>query len=260
MILTRVSDPLVLQAVRNAAHPEEDVVADAELVLEAMQLGFPRLLVRSGAAVHERVPQSVAVLDLDKALLGRWEAERRAKELPPPRLEYLTSRLRVHLERPATDSTWVDAALAELGRAAGAPLPLPLRAFARRVFEFPSRYRTLHDVADCCGLSRGALKARFRRRGLPSPYTYLRWLRVLAVAEVLSDRDVTVARAAHRLGFTSAGNMCRVIDQIASTTTTELRTVHGWRRLVVRFAWVHLSAEALEAWATLTDLFERQAA
>jgi AraC-like DNA-binding protein len=128
------------------------------------------------------------------------------------------------------------------------------------VLEFPSRYRTLHDVADCCDMSRGALKARFRRRGLPSPYTYLRWLRVLAVAEVLSDRDVTVARAAYQLGFTSAGNLCRLIDQLADTTTTELRTVHGWRRLVVRFAWVHLSPEALAAWATLTDLFERRAA
>ena len=31
-------------------------------------------------------------------------------------------------------------------------------------------------------MSRGALKARFRRRDLPSPSTYLRWFRILAVA------------------------------------------------------------------------------
>ncbi len=260
MILTRVPDPLLLQAVRIAAHPEEEVVADAELVQEALQWAFPRLLVRSGAAVDERAPTSVPVIDLDTSVLARWEAERRAHELPVPRLEYVTGRLRILLERPSSEGTWVDLALAELSRAAGAPLPAPLRGFARRVLEFPSRYRTLHDVADCCDVSRGALKARFRRRGLPSPYTYLRWLRVLAVAKVLSDRDVTVARAAHQLGFTSAGNLCRLIDQLAETTTTELRTVHGWRRLVVRFAWVHLSPEALAAWATLTDLFERRAA
>jgi len=260
MIVTRVTDPLLLQAVRNAAHPEEDVVSDAEYAAEALQLGFPRILVRSGSELLQRAPSGVPLLELDDTLLRRWESERRAQELPTPRLEHVTARLGVLLERPATEGTWVDSTLAELGRAAGAPLPPALRAFARRVFEFPSRYRTLHDLADCCDASRGALKARFRRRGLSSPYTYLRWFRVLAVAEVLSDRDVTVARAAHRLGFTSAGNLCRAIDQVAGTTTTELRTVHGWRRLLVRFAWIHLSSDALEAWATLSDLFERRAA
>jgi AraC-like DNA-binding protein len=243
--------------VRNAAHPEEEVVSDPELALEALQLGFPRLLVRAGAATAERVPPGVPVVDLDETSLRRWEAERRAQAVPAPRLEHLTSRLRLMLERASTEGTWVDTALAELGRAAGGPLPVPLRAFARRVFEFPSRYRTLHDIADCCGVSRGALKARFRRRGLSSPYMYLRWFRVLAVAEVLSDRNITVAQAAHRLGFTSAGNLCRAVDQLSGATATELRTVHGWRRLVVRFAWTHLTTEALEGWATLDELFER---
>jgi AraC-like DNA-binding protein len=260
MIVSRVNDRVLMQAVRHAAHPEEEVVSDATRAVEALQLGFPRLLVRSGTSLSEPPPSGVPVLDLDEALLRRWEAERRLQELPPPRLGYLTGRLRVLMAKPATQATWVDTTLAELGRAVGAPLPGPLRACTRRVLEFPSRYRTLHDLAACCELSRGALKARFRRRGLASPYTYLRWLRVLAVAEILSDRSVTVADAAHRLGFTSAGNLCRAIDQLAETTTTELRTVGGWRRLVVQFAWIHLTPEALEAWATLTDLFEQRVA
>jgi hypothetical protein len=196
MIVSRVPDPLLRQAVRNAAHPEEEVVADERLVLEALQLGYPRLLVRSGKWISARRPTGVSVLDLDEVLVQEWEAERRSEELPPPRLEYLTGRIRVLMERPASEGTWADAALAELARAAGLPLPLPLRAFARRVFEFPSRYTTLHDVADCCDLSRGALKARFRRRGLASPYTYLRWFRVMALKRHIgwdSHRPATCA-------------------------------------------------------------------
>ncbi|MDH3206165.1 MAG: helix-turn-helix domain-containing protein [Gemmatimonadota bacterium] len=260
MIVSRVTDPLLQQALRRAAHPDEDVVTDASLAIDALQLGFPRLLVRAGAALQERVPSGVAILDLDDLLLRRWEAERRQDELPKPRLDDLTRRLRLLLERPVTDGTWVDSALADLSRAAGVPLPAPLRGFTRRVLEFPSRYTSLHGLSGACGLSRGALKARFRRRGLASPYTYLRWFRVMAVAEVLSDRGVSVASAAHRLGFTSAGNLCRVTATLADTTPTELRTVHGWNRLVVRFAWTHLTSDAVDAWSTLTDLFGRRAA
>ena len=51
-------------------------------------------------------------------------------------------------------------------------------------------------VAAACDTSRGALKARFRRRGLPSPSTYLRWFRVFAVAgqqeRCLQSREPTV--------------------------------------------------------------------
>lgn len=260
MIVSRITDPLLRQAVRSAAHPEEEVVQDEGLVVEALKLGYPRLVVRSGKWVDHRRPAGVSVLDLDDVLLRRWEAERRSEELLTPRLEHLTLRLRNLMERPASEGTWADSALAELSRAAGFPLPGALRTFARHVFEFPSRYTTLHDLADCCDVTRGALKARFRRRGLASPYTYLRWFRVMAVAEVLSDRRITVAQAAHRLGFTSAGNLCRVCEGLAETTPTELRTVHGWKRLVVRFAWIHLTQDALEAWTTMDDLFARRVA
>jgi AraC-like DNA-binding protein len=257
MIVSRVSDPLLQQALRTAAHPEEEVVTDAPLVVEALLVGFPRLLVRSGAALREPSPPGVRVLDLDDLTLRRWEAERRSEELPAPRLDDLARRLRILTQRSSAERTWADVAIADLGRAAGMPLPPTLRTFARRVFEFPSRYTSLHDLAEACGLSRGALKARFRRRELASPYTYLRWFRLMAVAEMLSDRDVTVARAAHRLGFTSAGNLCRATAAMADTTPTELRTVRGWNRLVVRFAWIHLTPEALEGWRGLA-LFRRR--
>jgi AraC-like DNA-binding protein len=260
MIVSRVSDPLLRQAVKGAAHPEEDVVTEPALVAEALQSGFPRLLVRSGAALQDRPPNGVRVLDLDDLLLRRWEAERRSEDLPFPRLQHLVRRLQFLMERPVTEGTWVDVALADLSRAAGMQLPLPLRSFGRRVFEFPSRYTSLHDLSEACGVSRGALKAKFRRRGLASPYSYLRWFRTMAAAEVLSDRGVTVARAAHRLGFTSAGNLCRVTADIAGTTPTELRSVRGWNRLVVRFAWIHLTPDALGSWATLNDLFGRRVA
>jgi AraC-like DNA-binding protein len=109
-------------------------------------------------------------------------------------------------------------------------------------------------------MSRGALKAKFRRRGLASPHVYLRWFRTLAVAHFLSDRTVTVAGAAQRTGCTSSGNLCRMLGDLCGMTPTEARTIHGWNRLVITFAWHHLGPEALEAWSDLDELFERRAA
>ena len=261
MIVCSTRDSLLQQALAGAAHPEEEVVADPERGMEALQLGYPRLLVRTGSGrTHLATGTGVRVLDLDDMVLRRWERERRAEELLAPRLDYLTRRLVVLVERSSSDRVWVDGALAELGRAAGAPLPFALRAFGRRVMEFPSGHTTLHDVAEGCDTTRGALKARFRRRGLASPYTYLRWFRTLSVAHVLSDGGVTVARAAHRLGFTSAGNLCRGIEAVAGVTPTDLRRESGRKRLVARFAWAHLTSEALDGWATLAELFERRVA
>ena len=40
----------------------------------------------------------------------------------------------------------------------------------------------------------------------------------------------------------------------------EVRTVTGWRRLLITFTWQHLSADDLEAWSTLDDLFRNRAA
>jgi AraC-like DNA-binding protein len=260
MIVARVTDPLLRRALCAAAHPEEEVILEAGLMGEALLSGFPRLFVRADGFVRAGAPPGIPIVDLDELLLARWEAERRMDELPLPKVEFLTRRLRVLLQRSTHEPSWVDAALADLSRAAGARLPLPLRAFARRVLEFPTHYTSLYPLARGCGLTRGALKARFRRRGLDSPYTYLRWLRLIAVAEVLSDRSVTVAAAAARLGFTSDGNLCRMMSSLARLRPTEVRTLRGWNTLLISFAWQHLAPEALDGWAGLDGLFERRVA
>lgn len=260
MIVVQASDPTLRRALLRAAHAEEDVVADERLAAEAIERGFPRLVIRDAEHDWPPIPEGVRLFQLDDSLLDRWESERRAAELPRARLDHLAERMAATVEGFAADRTWIDSALAELSRAAGLRLPPTLRTFGRRILELPSHYTTLHPLAEACGLSRGALKARFRRRELSTPSTYLRWFRILAVSHVLSDRSVTVAEAASRLGFTSAGNLCRSLWSVVGMTPTEARSVRGWNRVVVTFAWSHLSPDLLEAWATLDELFERKIA
>jgi AraC-like DNA-binding protein len=126
--------------------------------------------------------------------------------------------------------------------------------------EFPGRYDDLHGFCDTTGLTRGALKARFRRRGLHSPSIYLRWFRVMAAAQVLREPSITTLHASHRLGFTTDGNFCRAITTTTGMTPTELRSEHGWQRLVVLFSRRYLSQDALEAWSLLDPLFQRRRA
>ncbi len=260
MIVVQASDPHLRRAVARAAHPEEDVVADERLAVEAIERGFPRLVVRDEAHEWPPVPDGIRLFRVDGASLERWEAQRWSSEVPRSRLEHLTERLSATVEGGPSDRTWVDGALAELARAAGRRLPRPLRSFGRRVLEFPSHYTSLHPLADACGMSRGALKARFRRRDLSTPSTYLRSFRLMAAAHLLSDRDVTVAEAARHLGFTSSGNLCRMMWSVLEMTPTEARSPRGWRRMVIAFAWEHLSHDHLEGWSTLDDLFERRIA
>lgn len=260
MIVVQASDRYLCRAVLRAAHDEEDVVADARRAVEAIERGFPRLVVRDGSHDWPPVPDGVRLVRIRDSVLERWERERWAVELPPTRLDHLTQRISTTVDKRTGDRSWVDRSLAELARASGRRLPGALHSFGRRVLEFPSHYTSLHPLAHACGTSRGALKARFRRRGLSSPFTYLRWFRLMAVAHVLSDREVTVAEAAGRLGFTSDGNLCRMMANVAEMTPTEARSRKGWHRLVVTFAWSHLSHEQLEAWATLDRLFERRVA
>ena len=260
MIVVQTPDPHVRRAVLRSAHPEEDVVFDPRVAAEALERGFPRLVVRDAERSWPPIPPEVRVVDLAPDVIDRWEEERRSAELPPTRLDHLTNRISVAVERTSSDRSWVDTALAELSRAAGRRLPLPLRAFGRRVLEFPSHYVNLYPLAETCQTSRGALKARFRRRDLSTPSTYLRWFRLMAVGHVLADREVSVAEAAARVGFTSDGNLCRAMWGVAEMTPTEVRNLRGWNRLLITFAWSHLSPDQLEAWSTLDDLFERRTA
>ncbi len=262
MIVALLSDPYLRTVVGHAARPDEDVVFDPVLATSALERGFPRLLIRSGTRTQpfSGIRPDLPVLLLDRALMRSWEVDRLGRDVPAPRLEYLTARLRDVIGRQEYGVSWVDRTLADLSKAAGTPLPGPLRAFARRVLEFPTHYHDLHAMARACHLSRGALKARFRRRGLESPYTYLRWFRMMAVAYVLADREVTVAQAAHRLGFTSDGNLCRAMASLTGLTPTEVRTVRGWDRLLITFSWTYLTGPSLDAWAGLGELFQRRAA
>lgn len=264
MIIANLKDPVLRTAARRAAHPEEDVILDPNLALEAMEFGYPRLVIQATSDGSLQpfltLEGNIPTLVVTRATLARWDVERRSDEIHASRVPFLAERLRTLVEREATSVSWVDRALGELGRAAGAPLPRALRAFGRRIMEFPSHYVDLYPLAEACGVSRGALKARFRRRDLPSPYTYLRWFRMIASSYVLSDRRVTIAHAATRLGFTSDGNLCRAMQSLTAMTPTEARTFRGWTRLLITFAWNYLGPDFLEAWNDLEDLFVRRVA
>lgn len=259
MIVAFLSDPQLGAAVRLAGHPEEDVILERDLASRAIEWGYPRVVLHAvseaDAPTTLQTTRSVRITSVTGAMLARWEVERRRERVPVGRVDFLAARLRELLETGSSPPTWVDRALGDLGRAAGAPLPLALRSFARRILEFPSHYRDLHPLAESCGLSRGALKARFRRRHLSSPYTYLRWLRLIASANVLSDRSVTVAQAARRIGFTSDGNLCRSMQSLGGLTTTEARTPTGWNQLLLTFARDYLGREALDGWREMDELF-----
>jgi hypothetical protein len=51
-----------------------------------------------------------------------------------------------------------------------------------------------------------------------------------------------------------------MLAALAQSTPTEVRTVHGWNRLLITFAWAHLTPAALDAWAQVGPLFQRRAA
>lgn len=262
MIIGYTTNPVLRNALLLAARPEEDVVLTPDRVDEALTFGYPRLVVResdegTGVPVTDR---GVPILTLSRETLARWDAERREAPVPTTRVAWTADRLRGLLEQESAAPSWVDRTLGELGRLTGKPLPSGLRAFGRRVMEFPSHYDDLHPLAEACGTTRGALKARFRRRDLPSPSLYLRWFRIMAVAYTLADRSVTVAQVASRMGYTSDGNLCRTMLSLTRLTPTETRTLHGWNRLVISFAWNFLGAEHLEAWRDLEDLFQQRAA
>jgi AraC-like DNA-binding protein len=264
MIVGYISDPYLRAGLVQAGHREEDVVLDRSLADEALACGHPRLVMcaaaEGGRALLPPGAHAVPVLVLTEPMLAAWEAERLSREIPISRVEWLARRLRESMEAQVAGATWVDRALGDLGRAAGAQLPTSLRGFARRVMEFPSHYDDLQPIARACGVTRGALKARFRRRGLPSPSVYLRWFRMMAVSYALSDRTATVAQVASRMGFTSDGNLCRAMRSLTRQTPTEVRTVYGWNRLLIRFAWTHLGAEAVDAWHEMGELFLTRAA
>ncbi len=255
MIVLTGADPLLRRAVRQVARPAEEVVWEPARAAQALLDGWPRLHVHGDERPPMVTRPGVPLVPVPPRMRDAWEAERRRQDVPPLRVEDLALRLRVAMADAAPIATWVDRALGDLSRAAGAPLPFAFAAFARHVLEFPRGYTELGDVAAAFGTTRGALKSRFRRRDLESPFLYLRWLRLLAVAETLSDRSVTVSTAAERLGFTSDSNMCRSVRSVAGITPTYLRDAHARHRILLGFAGRYLQAGQRAAWRDLEDVF-----
>jgi AraC-like DNA-binding protein len=260
MIVALVRDPLIREAVVQAAHPDEDVVMRAADVHAAMHYGFPRLLVHEGdrldgfrRLVNER---GVEVLGLTAGDRTTWDDEHRRGGTPSSAEQFTADRVH-RLIRAVSARGWATDALRDLARAAGAPLPASFRGLGRRVMEFPTYYEDLHALERITGLSRGALKARFRRKGIMSPASYLRWFRAMAAAHVLRQPDTTTLKAAHRLGFTSDGNFCRSITATTGLTPTEIRSREGWHHLLIVFSSLHLQHEALMGWSELGGMFVR---
>ena len=266
MITALLSDPFLRAAVRRAALPEEDVFWEDRLVSNALEHGSARLLIHVPEERHpllrsvERLAPDVPVLSLTRATLRGWEASRRARGVLVGRVEDTAGRLRVEIRHAAAPTRRVEGVFRSLTRASGRPLPAAFRGMARRVLEFPGRYTDLHDLAELSEVSRGALKARFRRRGLPSPYTYLRWLRVLAVADALSDSEATTASVAFGLGFTSGGNLCRFVQNTAAMPPSRLRTPSGRTAVLAAMARELLHPELVDGWEDLDELFLRRVA
>jgi len=266
MILAPVSDVKVRATVRRAALPEEDVFHRLEDIGQAMHFGFPRLFlyqIDDQAWVRQAVSSmdpEVPVLALTRPTLRGWESAWRAEGLAVLRIDDSALRLRSLIQQTAGSSPWVEGIFADLIQRLGHGLPGELRGFCRRVLEFPARYYSLSQLSEVVGLSSGALKARFRRRGLPSPSRYLRWFRLLAAARILSDPDETILRASFRLGFNSDGNFCRWVQATSGLPPSALRGRSGRMLLLLGLVEECFPEGALRKWRSLGGLFLRDVA
>jgi AraC-like DNA-binding protein len=266
MIIAPIKDRSLRAAVRRASLPEEDVFHRWEEVDQALRFGYPRLLVCQGAD-QKRLRQnltfltpSVPILAITEPTLRSWESAWETQGLAISRIDDSALRLRTLMEKAAGGSDWVEGVFSDLTHTVGRGLPLSLRGFSRRILEFPIRYSSLTALGEAFGLSAGALKARFRRRKLPSPSRYLRWFRLLTAARVLSDPHETTFSASYRLGFASDGNFCRWVRATSGMTPSSLRDWNGRLLLLVRLAEDCLPNGALDAWESFGDLFLREVA
>jgi AraC-like DNA-binding protein len=266
MILSAISEATLRETVRRAALPEEDVFHRSADVRDALRFGFPRLLLYE-AGDQPRLKRDfpledagVPVLAVTGTTIRSWELAWEVDGLAVSRIDDSALRLRKLIAQAAGESVWVEGVFSDLTDILGRGLPPELRGFSRRVLEFPSRYSSLGALGESTGLSPGALKARFWRRGLPSPSKYLRWLRVLTAARVLSDPDQTTLSAAFRLGFASDGNFCRWIQTTSGLTPSALRDWDGRLALIFRMAEECFPEGALEKWDSLAGLFLRKVA
>lgn len=250
MILAPLHNPEVEAIVRSLARPGEQVVVSLPSVIPAALLGFPR-----GAVVWDqrdpvmRVLREVGIPTVELARCD-WAERRGGWSSDESRLA-----LGGLLDSVAGSDTWVDRVFSDLERTCGRGLPPAFRAFARRPLEYPREHQFTRQVAPCIGMTRGSLNQRFVRTGVPSPGSYLKWLRVFATAHVLSGTTVTTAQAAHRLGYTSSGSLCRSMLTLGGVPTARLRVPGARTELLMRFSLSHLRPEHLEGWDELAALF-----
>ncbi len=266
MIVTLLSDPVLRASVRRAALPDEDVICEEQEVIRAIQQGFPRLIVYAPDDLRppyrdvERLSPGIPCLALTRCVTNAWEASRRASGFAVTRIDDAASWLRVLMRDAAGSVAWVDQVFADLSRVSGGAPPPAFRGFARRVLEYPARYTDLYALSDLCDLTPGALKGRFRRRGLASPSAHLRWFRALAAGHLLADQKATTLAVAYRLGISSDGNFCRWLRSTTGLRPTRLRDTEGTSRLLVDFGLRFLDPASRYSWMTLDDLFLRRAA
>ena len=266
MILAALSERFLREVATYAALPEEDVLFDAHEVLSALRFAHPRLVLGSREedspliASARSINTSLPVLLLSRSMLREWDASWRKSGAGWSRAEDAGRRLAGLIRVSARTPLWIEDVYRILSRATGGPLPPEFRGFSRRILEFPRRYQDLHQVSALAGYSRDALKARFRRRGLPSPSLYVRWLRTIAVAYALGEEGTTTAGAAYRLGYSSGGNLCRSIQGLVGHSTVALRQPIARDRLLLRFAGELLGPSEIRAWQGLEQLFSRRAA
>lgn len=261
MVIDLHSDPHVRSAVRRAARADEDVV-DRAAFHDALSWGFVRAAVvpctPSTGLLRDGDGSPVPAIVIDTRWLDRQDRAMRAAEAPRPWGLHLAIALGGRLESEGRE-VWVDRTLAELAQLAGRPLPTSLGGVLRRVMEWPAGYVGAASLSGVSRLSAGAIKARFRRRGLPSPTSYIRWCRSLAAVHVFRERPMTLLEAGHRLGWMHAGNLHRYVSATTGRLPSEVRGEDAWDRMLVRFAASHLGEAALDAWDSLDDLFVRTA-
>ncbi len=266
MILAPLPNPSLRLTVRRAALPEEDVFHRMGDVRVGLAFGFPRLLLCLAedqerlrgelGSLLDRLP----VLALTPPTLRGWDLAWKAEGLATTPIDDSALRLRGLIRRTALTSFWTEGLFADLTLILGRGLPAELRGFARRVMELPLLYPSLESLHGITGLSGGALKARFRRRDLPSPAKYLRWFRLLAAARALSDPECTTLAISHRLGFSSDGNFCRWVQAVSGFTPSALRPSTGRMMLLNRLVEECFPAGTVESWGSLGGMFLRSVA
>jgi AraC-like DNA-binding protein len=266
MILAPVQDRILRSIVRRAALPDEDVYHLPADIRDALRFGYPRLMICRGtdlARIRRFMgPEVSAVptLAVAEGMLQDWETAWATRGAAVSRIDDSALRLRRLMADAARDPLWIEGVFSDLTHIAGQGLPLELKGFSRRVMEFPARYVSLDRAGDSFGLSPGALKGRFRRRDLPSPSLYLRWFRLLAAGQILSDPTETTLSTSLRMGFASDGNFCRWVTAISGMNPSDLRAWNGRLLLLVRMTEECFPEGALEKWRSLKGLFVRQVA